>query len=621
MPPQPQNMLSNVRRTITPKLQDVLSNVRRTISRLRGPRVRLPRPRIIPGPDGQVLAPDGPIPRRDPQLDPFAEMLLVIGSGFWTGTSDHDMINSVYDQAQHKYRPGYLHGPLSIGLSAQPGLKRYQSTLLPNPNPSAPLRTSPAGGAGPMDDVGALVERLKSPPPDMARLIAIRLGGGAGPTFPGSGVEGQDPRLPPPKDLLAYDWVVASADWSHHTILQKPTRDDTLTSFVLPGPGDYTVRMRVWFTGNRFTEKTVKFSVQEKVIVGMGDSFASGQGNPDHWAELDTADPRVGLTCGNPTAGYASGSKPPTDEDAIWYEEKAHRSFNSGQAIGAHSLQDVYAETWNKDTGPNTSTSFKFTKVTFASFARTGAKITDGLINPQEGLSDFVGAGQIEECRRTFIGRSIDALLISIGGNDAGFAGVLEDLVKGDSFYVLTGGRFGVSNPQQVKTNLDKLLGVNLQAGQKGQIEIDLDTLRGAIDTILRKDVQVGEIYLAGYPVDLFYVEGNDGRLQFSACDIFTTESGLFSISPAEAAMIKKAGQTLNTLLKRKAGEFGWHFVDVAADFAGRGYCRNDAQAMWVRAEESCRNQGDFDGTMHPNERGHAAYGLRYGEQLRKYSM
>jgi len=52
--------------------------------------------------------------------------------------------------------------------------------------------------------------------------------------------------------------------------------------------------------------------------------------------------------------------------------------------------------------------------------------------------------------------------------------------------------------------------------------------------------------------------------------------------------------------------------VEVAPDFAGHGYCRRDAEEMWTRAESSCRQQGDFDCTMHPNYRNHTATALRY---------
>ena len=604
-----------------PTIKGVLNNVRRTASRLNVPGFRQPGP--VTG--GQGLAPNGPVSRRDPQLDPFAEMGLEIASNFGQG---YDLFPAVYDGAAHAYRHEYINDrTLVLILSAQPGLRRYKSTLLPEDPPGkppgnpGPLRTVSAGGVGSVDDIDGFRERLNNSSQELARLISNGPTSGPGPEGPGVlQPTDPDPRLDPPKDLLAYDWVVSSVEssWSKHLIFQNPKRADTMTSLFLDGPGNYTVRMRVFFAGNRFTEKTVSFSVQEKFIVGMGDSFASGEGNPDRSAEVSNANPSGGPICAATTASFAAGLTPNTDRDATWLEEKAHRSFQSGQVMAALALQDNYGETWNEGSGPF-YTNFSFTKVTFASFARSGATIRDSLLAAQHGFSNFVGAGQIEECRRTCVGRSIDALLISIGGNDAGFVGVLEDLVKGDSFYAMTGGRVG-AEPQQIRAKLDWLLGVGLPPGEKGGIEVDLETLHGAIDNLSR-EVPVAEVYLNGYPVDLFYVEGDGGQLRFSACDIFTTQSGLLSISAADAAMIKNAGQTLNALLKRKADEFSWHFVDVAPDFAGHGYCRGDADAMFVRAETSCREQGDFQGTMHPNYRGHTAYALRLSQNLLQHSM
>ena len=565
-------------------IRGVLSSVRRTAAQLTVPRIQLQRPVTTSG-SGQVLAPDGPVNQRDPQLDPFAEMALLIPSAAVPG---YEGIPAVYDRAQHAYRHEYIHDrTLGLYVSAQPGLKRYKSTLLPG-NP-VPFRAASAGHTTPANDIDGFQERLNSGR-EFARSIAGGSTGVVGPIGPGN--QSADPRLEPPKELVAYDWVVSQAGsgWSKHLILQNPKREDTITWLALNGPGKYTVRMRVFFTGNRFTEKTVSFSVREKFIIGIGDSFASGQGNPDKDADVSDANPFGGPICQATTASYATGLTPQVESSAIWAEEKVHRSFQTGQAMAALSLQDNYGETWNETPGPF-PTNFAFTKVTFASFARSGATIRDGLLAPQGGSGDFVGAGQLEECRRTCIGRSIDALLISIGGNDAGFSGVLTDLVKGATYWTLSTGLAG-TNPIEVRDKVDRLLGVGLPPGQKGGIEVDLETLRGAIDN-LRHDVPVAEIYLSGYPVDLFYVKDSNGRLRFSACDIFHTKVGtLLSINDSDAAMLKSVGQTLNALLKRKAGEFGWHFVDVAPDFAGNGYCRSDADAMFVRAETKLLHAG-----------------------------
>jgi hypothetical protein len=540
-------------------------------------------------------------------------MALAIGSNFAMAS---ELIPAVYDRARHRYRDSYLHDPTpTLYLSVVPGLERHQSTLLPG-NP-VPRRHLPPGRPA----TTPLIEtwnRLTTPLIPLERQIQDGAGRPAGGTTPPVVV---GPPIEPPEEIVAYDWVIASSDtaWRKHLIVQNPGPHDVIQSLQLDGAGTYSVRMRVFATGNRFFEKTVTFSVQQKFIVGIGDSFASGEGNPDQDGEV-MGGPLGGGICDLTTAAVALDASPIMDRDPVWLEPRAHRSFQSHHVMAALSLQDKFGETWNKNTGPGPR-DFKFTKVTFASFARSGATIRGSLLSPQGGPGDFIGAGQIEELRRAARGRPIDALLISIGGNDAGFSGVLKDLVKGDSFYslVLSTAAFGGGKEAQIKARLDQLLGVNLPAGQKGEIEVDLETLRDAIDN-LRRDTPVAEIYINGYPEDLFFVKAG-ANLRFSACGIFETAIGIFSISEDGAKVIKKAARIINDLLKRKADEFGWHFIPLAPDFAGHGYCQGGRNAMWIFAEQSCRQQGDFDGTMHPTYLAHSIAALRYREQLVQHTM
>jgi hypothetical protein len=267
---------------------------------------------------------------------------------------------------------------------------------------------------------------------------------------------------------------------------------------------------------------------------------------------------------------------------------------------------------------------FVLNKVVFASFARSGAEIIDGLLQAQNRQNDFIGAGQLEECRRAVGNRPIDALLISIGGNDVGFSGVLRDLVAGDSYYAL----FSLpgqetANRQAVQARLDELLGVNLPAGQRGELEANLETLDAAIRDQLVNGPGVRDIYISGYPTDLFYVRGEGGQIRFRVCELFesVTPGVSLDISPADGELLRSRGRMLNSLIQRKAGEFGWHYVDVADDFEGNGYCTHGPTRMFIHAEESCKQQLDWEGTMHPNARGHAAYGLRLSEAMRRFTF
>lgn len=155
-------------------------------------------------------------------------------------------------------------------------------------------------------------------------------------------------------------------------------------------------------------------------------------------------------------------------------------SWTSGPALAAKALNRVFAQTWSPS-GSEDSKRLDFDKVIFASFARSGAKTYTGLIASQKGAGDFIGAGQIEEARRTAAGRRIDVLMINIGGNDAGFSGVLKDLIlENASVFRL----YQVSDAgarREAREKIEKFLGVNLPPGQESDFDGTLNALRGRL--------------------------------------------------------------------------------------------------------------------------------------------
>lgn len=77
-------------------------------------------------------------------------------------------------------------------------------------------------------------------------------------------------------------------------------------------------------------------------------------------------------------------------------------------------------------------------------------------------------------------------------------------------------------------------------------------------------------------------------------------------IDGKDAQMIKESGKKLNHVLRKAAQRHGRIMVSGIADaFAGYGRCSEDP--FFTSAEESCKTQGDFEGTMHPNKKGHRA--------------
>jgi hypothetical protein len=176
-------------------------------------------------------------------------------------------------------------------------------------------------------------------------------------------------------------------------------------------------------------------------------------------------------------------------------------------------------------------------------------------------------------------GRQVDALLFSIGGNDIGFSGVLEDLVKGD-------------NVSQATT---------IMAWQWSRRASMPSSSSSRQITTGSRPTSIGcwrhGRYINGYPTALFDKAMPDGEIRFQAFGLLQGWDP--DIDGPDYDLIKQKGSELNYLIRRKARQFGWRFIDVAPDFVGHGYC--DDNTLWIGATESCMAQDDFDGSMPPS--------------------
>ena len=550
----------------------------------------VPKPPVTQPPEPPLVAPPGGAMGPDPTLASWAHFGLEIGG--WRRPVD-----AIYDSGTHKYKADYIH-PRHYRLTLDAGIglglnlpKAVGVAVSPGKDPSL----------GPGDDVGVVGD-------------PGGVGGGA----------------PIPTNLVAFSWNVATPDGRFHDtkIVKRPVKPMEIAVFDLPAREDtYDVRLRVHFNDGRFAERTVRFDVQERFIVSLGDSSASGQGNPD-WQST----PGLGIAgitdCDYPTIAIFLELEPDPSNDAQWVEPKAWRSMKSAPAVAARQLENVRGQTNFPSDEVN---HFSFTRIAFASFARSGAEVLRGLIEPQGGADDFLGIGQVEECRRTAAGRHIDALMIDIGGNDAGFSDVLKDLVSKDTVY--TGSLKGtvkalalaaIEGPpgvdklgrDQVEKRLSALLGEGLPEGERGQLEQNYDVLYGLVEE-LKTNPGVGEVYITGYPIGLFDYRKPDGTVGFKSCGIF--EGPDMDMTGADGRLIKRVGRLLNELIARKAGDFEWHYVDVEKEFEGHGYC--SAEPFWRTASESCKTQGDFEGTMHPNADGVEAWATKFVDAMRTHGF
>ncbi len=146
------------------------------------------------------------------------------------------------------------------------------------------------------------------------------------------------------------------------------------------GEGKHTIEVR---TGGR--AEVAHVDVDDRLVVALGDSVASGEGNPE--------------------------------ADGNWLDEPCHRSavagFQQAAALVARSL--VHRS------------------ITFVSLACSGATIEKGLlgsyagIDPEKGLSyqpQVTRLGRIDKARAGSGG--VDAVLVSVGANDVRFSGIVK---------------------------------------------------------------------------------------------------------------------------------------------------------------------------------------------------
>ena len=191
---------------------------------------------------------------------------------------------------------------------------------------------------------------------------------------------------------------------------------------------------------------STRIRVRDIFIAGLGDSIASGEGNPDRAVALSDEGFCFRYYLGSASAqyyrpsraGYKGGRACEAPDSlanwqrygALWLNAACHRSLYSYQTRAALALAVQY---------PHIA-------VTYLPLACTGATIADGLFGGQRArecppskssTTCQVGInGQLAELRaavtaakRRQADRNLDLLLLSIGANDIYFSGLVADVI------------------------------------------------------------------------------------------------------------------------------------------------------------------------------------------------
>ena len=185
-----------------------------------------------------------------------------------------------------------------------------------------------------------------------------------------------------------YSWTLLNTTTQAVTSIatKQLTKATCKTHATLP-EGSYTFTLNVT-AGTTNATVTIPATVKNILMVAMGDSYASGEGNPrnvDAW-----------LTQGGPFSAFRP----------YWDNDVCHRSVHGAPALAALALEKTSA----------------LTSVTLVDVSCTGATVRQGILGVQPGT----GQTQIALAKSLIGEQPVDLVSISIGGNDIGFGSVLS---------------------------------------------------------------------------------------------------------------------------------------------------------------------------------------------------
>ena len=380
--------------------------------------------------------------------------------------------------------------------------------------------------------------------------------------------------------IEAYSWQAEKSGTfpALPTVIDAPTKQDCRASMVLNGLGWWDVHVRLSMSDGSLEDFKYRVNIHDILIVSVGDSAASGEGNPD--------------VKGN----YWDGDPTTSDTPAQWEDKACHRSRQSFHTRAAVAID-------NND--PRST-------VSYWNIACSGATISELVDRTQPS---FGHGPQLRFLRDKLChlgcSRKIDVLLISAGINDLGMSTIIkgcaaDGLRSQHPIFLGTVEEFWGPFP-----NCNDALVHATDAA--GGIETRIIEMASAIQQF---NLSVGTVILSQYPVRaLTDGSGNEGGCGW-----------LGSISPSMAHIAHLAGVSMNAGLVdavrylqahplKNVGE--WRVITGAVEaFDHHGYCAKGSASWFVGLGESMQQQDDPDGTLHPNATGHTKLATLVNEQF-----
>ena len=365
------------------------------------------------------------------------------------------------------------------------------------------------------------------------------------------------------RDGLTYVWRSAAGS------ITRQGREGCRVRQRFEQEGSYPVSLQVRDGEGRVASYNRDVEVQDWLVVSIGDSVASGEGNPEVEGRADKA---------------------------TWQSARCHRSSIASPAKAALALEAG---------DPRSST-------TFVHLACSGAEIGIGLLRPYRGIDPPEEATplppQVKELERIAAARPVDAVLVSVGANDVSFGPMVSFCIRN---WNCLRKPFDPSDPKnQQAPALEKVVETALGELEGKYAEL-ADRLAGVVEpqrTLI---------------VDYFDpTRDENGKFCRIGFPDFIFGSGQIDPTEAEFAATKLLAP-LNQEVARAASTAGWTEVTGIAEASRtHGYC---AEEPWVRhfSKSFFSQRGNhffsrLAGALHPNEDGHRETALLLGGALQR---
>jgi hypothetical protein len=378
---------------------------------------------------------------------------------------------------------------------------------------------------------------------------------------------------------------------------------DTPVQLEVPYPAGAWVKVEIG--GRQVAE--VSAQVRDLFIVGMGDSFASGEGNPDvpvRFSPDRAADYGVGSSDVR-LDGYPArvgdwkviGEKSFIQENARWQDQACHRSLYSHQlraalqlavedphravtfvgvaCSGAETVFGLFLRYKGHEWVPNPPELSQISAVAEAQCGRRDARAHElpEAYHMNGRVPELKGGLVLRKCDSDRA-RKIDLLLLSVGGNDIGFARLVANAVLSDSSVLRRlGGWFG------------HVHGFAEAGAQMDLLDDRLKAVNRAAHFLLHVPwPESDRIILTGYPPMALLEDGS------STCP--DGQSGMnvlpdFFMSESKAREGNTAAERLHAIMRDSARQHSWTFVEAHREaFRGRGICVAHTDAPWTLADE-----------------------------------